>query len=187
MRKNVIMLLLGLLLMVAACTQAAQTTETPVDMRQHVGDEEQYDVADWRLETLTDVNTGEEFTIFDFAGQPILVESFALWCPTCTKQQNILKELHQVNPEVVSIGLDTDQNEDAEKVRAHTEKYGFDWRYAVAPLSTTQMLIEEFGTGILNAPSVPIILICPNGMSRLLDRGLKDVAELQAEIGECDA
>ena len=45
----------------------------------------------WMNTELKDVRIGETFKISDFRGEPVLVESFAVWCPTCTKQQNEIK------------------------------------------------------------------------------------------------
>ncbi|MFB6351225.1 MAG: SDR family NAD(P)-dependent oxidoreductase, partial [Bradymonadaceae bacterium] len=40
--------------------------------------------ASWRTVDLTDVRTGEAFTISQFEGRPVLLEFFAVWCPKCT-------------------------------------------------------------------------------------------------------
>ncbi len=38
--------------------------------------------AEWLHIPLRDVNSGESFTLADFAGRKVLPESFAVWCPT---------------------------------------------------------------------------------------------------------
>lgn len=136
---------------------------------------------------LTDVLTGETFKISDFAGTPILFESFAVWCPTCRKQQEKIKELHEeIGDEVISISLDTDPNEDAQQVIDHANRYEFDWRFAVSPTLFTQKLIDEFGVSVINAPSAPVVLICPDqSKARLLKRGVKSPSELKEAIASC--
>jgi len=42
----------------------------------------------WMEIELVDVATGETFKISDFKGNPILLESFAVWCPTCLAQRS---------------------------------------------------------------------------------------------------
>ncbi|PIN92559.1 hypothetical protein COU56_04225, partial [Candidatus Pacearchaeota archaeon CG10_big_fil_rev_8_21_14_0_10_31_9] len=37
----------------------------------------------WMNTELNDISTGETFKISDFEGKPVLLESFAVWCPTC--------------------------------------------------------------------------------------------------------
>ena len=139
----------------------------------------------WLDSELTDVKTGETFKISDFKGTPILVESFAVWCPTCTKQQGEFKKLHEeVGDQVISIALDTDPNEDEQKVLEHIDRNGFDWRYAVSPKELSQSLVDEFGVNVVNAPQAPVILVCEDLSSRLLPRGLKTAQELKEQIAE---
>ena len=140
---------------------------------------------DWKEVSIKDVNSGETFKVSDFKGKPILLESFAVWCPTCTKQQREIKKLHEeVGDSVVSITLDTDPNEDEQKVIEHAQANGFDWRYAVSPPTLTQSLIDEFGVGVVNAPSAPVILICEDQSTRYLDRGVKSKEDLKSAIAQ---
>jgi len=111
------------------------------------------------------------------------MESFAVWCPTCTKQQKIIKNLHeQVGDDIISVSLDTDPNEDAEKVKKHAKSNGFDWKYAITPTDTTQKLIDEFGVGIVSAPSVPTVVVCPDGTFEKLKGDVKSSEFLLEEI-----
>ena len=169
----VILVLLGLAATVWAADEEA--TEEPA--------------AEWLAIELTDVRTGESFTIAEFADTPVLLESFAVWCPICTNQQKQVRALHEtVGDEVVSIALNTDPNEDRAKVVAHLERHGFDWRYAVAPPELLLALKEEFGIGILNAPSAPMVLICPDqNVRELLRRGVKRPNFLQQQVAACEA
>jgi len=140
----------------------------------------------WQTASLEDVNSGETFTVEQFRGTPVLLESFAVWCPTCTKQQREIQKLHdEVGESVISISLDADQNEDADRVRAHTESQGFDWRYVISPIEVTLSLVGDFGPSIVNAPSAPVILICPGGEYKKLDSGVKKVPELKGEVASC--
>lgn len=143
--------------------------------------------SEWASAVLTDVNTGKNFKINDFSNKPILLESFAVWCPTCTTQQKKIKELHdEIGDAFISISFDTDPNEDEEKVRQHTERNGFTWMYVVSPIDVTQALIKEFGIGFVNAPSAPVALICPDGTSKKLRNGVKSANELKTEIESCN-
>ena len=134
----------------------------------------------WRTTVLTDIRTGETFTIDQF-DKPILLESFAVWCPTCTKQQWEIRDLHkEVGDAVVSISLNTDPNEDREKVLQHITANNFD--YAIAPREVTQSLIDEFGITVVNAPSAPVILIDQNKDAKLLHNGVKSSTELKGDL-----
>ena len=135
---------------------------------------------------LKDIRTGENFKISDFSDKPVLLESFAVWCPTCTSQQREIKKLHEeVGESVVSISLDTDPNEDEARILQHISSNNFEWYYAISPVELTRALIDEFGISIVNAPSAPVILIC-NNEARKLDSGVKSVSELKKEIESCN-
>jgi len=159
-----------------------------IDKKEDVvlGEEEETEVIEpvgWKETKLKDVRTGEEFRISDFSGKPVLLESFAVWCPTCTKQQNEIKKLHEdIGDKVVSITLDTDPNEDEAKVLEHVNRNGFDWLYAVAPVDMTRALVDEFGVGFVNAPQAPVLLIREDGAVKLLKKGVKSASELKSEI-----
>ncbi len=137
----------------------------------------------WMDIELTDVVTGEIFKISDFRGKPVLVESFAVWCPTCLRQQRQIAGLHESEGEaIIHISIDTDPNEDATKVRDHAERNGFDWYFAISPVELTNALIDEFGLGVVIAPSAPVILINADQSARFLGSGVKSSDELLAEI-----
>jgi len=143
----------------------------------------------WMDITLKDVNTNTEFKISDFRGKPVLLESFAVWCPTCTRQQKEIKKLHdELGDSVISVSIDTDPNEDEQKVIDHASRNGFNWRYAVSPVELTRSLIDDFGTTVVNAPQVPVILVCEDGNSHFLKNGVKDPNFLKQEIAQrCSA
>lgn len=139
----------------------------------------------WLDIQLKDVNSGESFTLSDFKGTPVLLESFAVWCPLCTKQQRETKKLHEdVGDSIISIALDTDPNEDEAAVKSHAKNNGFDWRYVISPRELTQALVDEFGSGVVSAPSVPVILVCADQSSRLLKRGVKSAEVLKQEVAK---
>lgn len=177
--KKILLLILVISIFVVSCAPAtenpASDTDTPSEPNK---------VYEWPQIELTDVNTENTFKISDYSGQKVILESFAVWCPTCTRQQKILKEFHEENKEVVSISIDTDPNEDAGLVKDHAQSNGFDWVYVVAPKEFTQSLIDQFGVSVVNAPSVPVILVCEDGSSRKMASGIKSTSELKEEIAQ---
>ncbi len=137
----------------------------------------------WMDIELSDATTGEKFKISDFKGTPILVESFAVWCPTCLRQQKEMQELKaREGDTIIHISLDTDPNEDETKIKEHVETHGLGWYFAVSPLELTKALMDEFGLKIVSAPSAPVLLICEDQSTRFLRSGVKSADELLSEI-----
>lgn len=157
----------GLLIGVALNSSGQLDTGEPVN------------ASDWRQVSLQDVSSGENFTVAELE-KPLLVETFAVWCPTCTRQQVEIQKLHE-KTNITSVSLDVDQNEDASKVKSHVERNGFSWRYAISPIELTNKLRKKFGNSIANPPSTPVILVCENSSRRLQD-GVKTVSTLQEEV-----
>ena len=139
------------------------------------------DNADWRSVELETVRDGETFTVDGF-DRPVVLEAFAVWCPKCTRQQ---EELRGLDDSVVAVSLNTDPNEDAEKVRAHAEDHGFDWRYAVTPPEMTQSLVDAFGTTVTNAPSTPLIVACGDGTGEFDAGGVRSADEVRSMTDGC--
>ncbi len=98
MRKITLLLVLSAALLLAGCTG---TTDTPTNTS--VGQVEDNissgQTPQWMKTQLTDVRTNETFTVDGF-DRPVLLESFAVWCPTCTSQQKEIQKLHSDLPVV---------------------------------------------------------------------------------------
>lgn len=131
----------------------------------------------WMNASLEDVNSNETYTIAGF-DEPVLVETFAVWCTTCTRQQQEVERLHEQRQDFVSVSLNTDPNEDVGLVRQHTRQNGFDWRYSVAPDRVVGSLVDEFGSSITVAPQAPMVLVCPDGSWKRLPSGVKPASQL---------
>lgn len=130
--------------------------------------------------SLTDVRTGERFTLGQFAGKVVVVESMAVWCPLCTDQQRVMQAvLPELGPGVVYVSIDVDPNETPDLLRRYVERHGFSWRFAVAPRELAAALADAFGAQVLNPPSTPIVIIDPRGEARLTPFGHKDASALR--------
>jgi thiol-disulfide isomerase/thioredoxin len=139
----------------------------------------------WFNAELTDVNTGETFKIADFKGKVVLVETMAVWCPLCLRQQGQVRALHELlgeREDLISLALDIDPNEDAELLQAHANQNGFDWRYAVAPAEVSREIGQLYGAQFLNPPSTPMLIIDRQGEVQLLPFGQKDAQTLQEAL-----
>lgn len=135
----------------------------------------------WRSIELTTVRDDEVFTVEELDGTVVL-QSFAVWCPKCQRQSEALAE---VTDSLTVVGLNTDPNEDAAKVREHAEENGFGWRFAVSPTEMTGALIDEFGTTVTNAPSTPLIVACEGGGAKFDAGGVAPAEDVLALADDC--
>ncbi|MBI4595115.1 MAG: redoxin family protein [Candidatus Tectomicrobia bacterium] len=137
----------------------------------------------WLNIPLKDVRTDKQFKLSDFKGKVVLLETMAVWCTTCVRQQIEIKKVDsRFRDEVVSISLDIDPNENEAILQKHALNNGFDWYWAVSSTAMSQQLERAFGNAILNPPSTPMVIIDRNQSPHLLRFGVKSAEELVREI-----
>jgi hypothetical protein len=139
----------------------------------------------WFGISLTNVRSNEAFTIEDLHGKVVLVETMAVWCSNCLKQQGQVQELHNLlgeRDDFVSIGLAIDPNEDATKLLSFVEEQGFNWVYAVSPADVSRDLASLYGDQFLNPPSTPMLVIDRHGTVHPLPFGIKSADDLLKAI-----
>jgi cytochrome oxidase Cu insertion factor (SCO1/SenC/PrrC family) len=167
----------GFALIASACAPA-QTTEP----QSTVVPATSVTTPDWFYMELTDVQTGETFTMNDYAGKVVLLETMAIWCPNCIVQANEVRNLHELlgNPDdLISVTLDVDFNEDEASLKEYASGYGFDWHFAVAPLLVARALGNLYTAQYLNPPLSPMLIIDRDGNVHHLEYGLKEAETLQ--------
>lgn len=140
---------------------------------------------DWFDLILIDVRTGRSFTVGDFAGKVVLIETMAEWCPTCREQQAEVQKLRALlgyRADLVSISLDVDMEEDSASLKEYAEILGYDWYIAVAPILMARALGNEYSAEYLNPPASPMLLIDRNGGVYGLPYGLKTADSLRTVV-----
>jgi len=139
----------------------------------------------WFSAALTDARTGQAFSINDFNGKVVLVETMAIWCSNCLRQQGQVKALHEqlgARDDFISIGLDIDPNETTDALKSYVESKGFDWLYAVPTKDVSREIAALYGDQFLNPPSTPIVVIDRHGDAHPLPFGIKSADDLMQAI-----
>ena len=140
---------------------------------------------DWFAIPLTDARTGETFTINDFAGKVVLIQTIAQWCTNCAYQQDEVRTLSKLldNPDdLVSISLDVDAHEDQaslNSLKKYVDYFGFDWHFAIAPLEVDRALGNLYSAEYLNPPLEPMLFIDRSGKVYGLPYGMKTAQQLK--------
>jgi hypothetical protein len=166
---------------VAVEPEPAGTEKPAVEMNTESEAESMRDTPDWFKAELVDVTTGTIFRIEDYHGKVVLLETMAMWCSNCFKQQQQVKTLHDLlgeREDFVSIGLDIDINENADTLAKYVERNGFDWIYTVVPAEVGRELGNLYGNQFLNPPSTPMLIIDANGDVHPLPFGIKSAERL---------
>jgi thiol-disulfide isomerase/thioredoxin len=139
---------------------------------------------EWFDLEMVDVQTGQPFTINDYAGKVVLLETMAIWCPTCRRQGDEVARLHELlgDPEeLVSVSLDVDMGENAEMLARYADELGYDWHFAVAPLLVARALGNLYSAQYLNPPISPMLIVDRDGSVLGLPFG--DVKSAEALAG----
>jgi len=134
---------------------------------------------------LTDVQTGETFSINDYAGKVVLLQTMAIWCPNCVVQGNEVRNLHKAlgnPPDLISVSLDVDLSEDEASLKEYASGFGFGWHFAVAPLLVARALGNLYSAQYLNPPLDPMLIIDRVGNVHHLEYGIKDAEMLQKAV-----
>jgi len=210
MIKKTLFVLLAMSLMMAACAPVVKTSETMMDkpteammdkpteammekpteemMPQDTAatpdtmEDAMMETPAWFTAELLNVSSGETYTIHDLKGKVVLVETLAIWCSNCKKQQGQVKLLHEMlgmNKDLVSIGLDIDPNENSEDLKSYIDQNGFDWVYSVASAEVANEIGKLYGDQFLNPPSTPILVIDRKGQVHPMPFGIKSAEELK--------
>ncbi len=140
---------------------------------------------DWYGVSLTDINSGENFSIEDNIGKVYLVETLAVWCSNCLKQQQEVKRFHDLlgeRDDFESLGINIDPNEDTALLADYVRKNGFDWLYVVASDEVINEISALYGPQFLNPPSTPMLIIDRQGNPHPLGFGIKSAEELLAAV-----
>jgi cytochrome oxidase Cu insertion factor (SCO1/SenC/PrrC family) len=175
-----LLVFLSLIFALAACTPA-QTAKTPF-AQPATATAAPTKTPDWFDMELIDVQTGETFTMNDYAGKVVLLETMAIWCPNCVVQSNEVRELHSLlgDPDdLISVSLDVDINENDAALREYASNYGFDWHFAVAPIEVARALGNLYTAQYLNPPLAPMLIIDRQGNVHHLEYGIKNAEKLQ--------
>jgi cytochrome oxidase Cu insertion factor (SCO1/SenC/PrrC family) len=145
------------------------------------------DSAAWFGSTLTDASTGKTFSINDYKGKVVLVETMAVWCTTCKQQQDNIKAFHTqlgMKDDFVTVSLDIDPSENLDTLKTYVNKTGFDWMYAVSPADVSREIAKLYGDQFLNPPSTPMLIIDRKGVAHPLPFGIKSADDLSKAVNQ---
>lgn len=141
----------------------------------------------WQEHPLTNVQTGEVFTIADLtrSGKTVMIEPMATWCPNCAQQQNNVGQARaRLNSDnVVFISISVETNISADDLANYAINRQYDWVFVLADLPLLDLLTAEFGRTITSPPSTPHFVVYPDGSYSQLYTGYTSADEIINLVG----
>jgi len=121
---------------------------------------------------LTNVSTGETFTLNDFSGQTVVVKPMATWCGNCRENfQGVSSAIAEESDPPVIVAVSVEANLPNEELAKYAEDEGFDFIFTVASPEVLRALETQFGAAALNPSSTPRFIIKPDGTTTELTTG----------------
>ena len=138
----------------------------------------------WMQIALTDAQTGESFTLGDFAGRTVFVEPMATWCTNCRRQLTDLTATTAqfTGDDVLFIAISVETTLDNQTLASYAADNGYPFTFAVASEELVRALAAEFGQSVANPPSTPHFIIRADGSFTDLDTGFESADELAQQI-----
>lgn len=170
----------------AMSDDAMMEEEGEAMMEEDMADDAMTSKPAWQTISLTDVRSGQTFTLADFAGKTVFVETMATWCSNCRQLLgNVAAARSQMAGEdVLFVALSVETNISDAALADYTEQTGFDWTFAVASPELLQELAATFGTTIVNPPATPHFVIRPDGSYTDLATGIKSPDAIISQLQE---
>lgn len=165
-----LVLILAIIVLLSGCT----STQEPIGASGSLSDSisgEIHGAMTWMTLPITDTSTGNQFRIVDemAGGKPVIIHTFAVWCPACTLQLAETTRLLEKYPDSYRcIALDIDPRENSEKITKHVAKNSFRGIFAVSPTELSKNLVDTFGMKILTSLPQTIVL-CNNSATYIGD------------------
>ena len=143
----------------------------------------------WSSILLTNAHTGQPFTLADFAGKTVYVETMATWCPPCRTQLiNVNQAKAQLSQnEYVFVTLSLAENISNEDLARYANDNSFTMVFAITPPELLDSLVANFGFTVSNPPSTPHFTISPRGTVSGLHTGISGPDSLLAELAAASA
>lgn len=167
----------------SSAPSVAESTVASSADRTVVGADVDVDLPAWQTMEIVDVD-GETFTLADYIGTPVLVETFATWCSNCRAQLGDTQDAAAtLGEEAAVVALSVETTLSSEDVAAYAGDNGFaDIRFAVMSPELLAEFADTFGTTVANPPSTPKFIIDVTGVAGELTTGPEGVEDIVAEL-----
>ncbi|MFX0016676.1 MAG: redoxin family protein [Promethearchaeota archaeon] len=97
---------------------------------------------------LTDIISGEQFSLSELEGNVVILDLFATWCSSCVQALPKIREIYQAysNDELTIISIDIEQDEDEQQVRDFINEHNMEWFVA---FDNNSIVNNNYGSGFI--------------------------------------
>jgi hypothetical protein len=146
----------------------------------------------WLTTELTDACSGEAFTLADFAGKTLFIESMATWCGECYGQLTRVQDAASQIPEdergdIVLVALSSEVGLPREDLARYAAETGFPLIFAVMPEDMLKAMVDDVGQAVAIPPAMPHLIVAPDGTIGELHTGGSSADELLALLADAQA
>lgn len=127
---------------------------------------------------------GSRFSIADFGGKTVFVETFATWCGNCRRQLGDTNAAAaEAGDDVVFLVLSIETELDPAELATYAADNGFDnVRFGVLDAQGLVDFNAQFGRSVLNAPSTPKFIVRADGSISELTTGFETSQEILGQL-----
>lgn len=132
---------------------------------------------------MTDLISGRSITLTDIIleKKPVIIHTFAVWCPACSAQLRETTRLTYDYPgRYTVLAIDIDPREEESLIRNHILTNAFSGIVVRAPEQISRDLLQNLGYGI--SLTLPQTIILCNGTTTILGDTLYDETRLRDTI-----
>ncbi len=140
--------------------------------------------AAWQETPITDLVTGEAFTIADLAASdaPVLIQTYADWCPACSAQLAEIARFQESNPGMATfVLLSPDPAADPETMRERFLAAGVTGYAVVPPPGFSREMIGDLGRAAF-ATYPSLFVVDGSGTASLLSDAPLSAAGIAARL-----
>lgn len=104
------------------------------------------------LQIILQTTSGEEITLSQFRGKPVILQAMASWCPSCKLQSQQIKPVYEKYKDkgLVVISLDIQpERSTLEELKNFKQTYGGDWYFGFYPEFVAQYNIRSLDSTVI--------------------------------------
>lgn len=125
--------------------------------------------------TLKEVTSGNQVSLSDYAGRPVVLVFWTTWCPYCEREMSVLKSTYNAYQDAGLVILAINEADSASDVRSYRKSHSLDFPVLLDP--------KRKAGGLYKVASYPMhVFINRSGQAVYTVKGMLDSAGLNSRV-----